>query len=47
MLNSVCVSHVKFVSSTEYAFYFNDRWVLENACEERGYVYLRILSCEI
>jgi hypothetical protein len=27
----------------KYAFPFNDRWILENICEERGYTYLRIL----
>jgi hypothetical protein len=35
------------MSPTKYAFSFNDRWVLENACEERGYAYLCILSPEM
>jgi hypothetical protein len=36
-----------FVSPTKYAFSLNDRWVLVNACEERGCAYLRILSPEM
>jgi hypothetical protein len=37
------------MSLTGYAFSFNDRWVLENTCEKRGYTYLRIslLKCKM
>jgi hypothetical protein len=47
MLNSVCVSYAKFYASNGYVFSFNDRWVLENVCEERGCSYLCILSPEM
>jgi hypothetical protein len=31
----------------KYVFSFNDKWILENTCEERVYVYLRIISTEM
>jgi hypothetical protein len=36
-----------FFSLIGYAFSFSDRWILENAYEERGYAYLHILSLEM
>jgi hypothetical protein len=47
MLNSIYVSHVKFCISNKVYIFFNDRWILENTYEKRGYAYLRIISPEI
>jgi hypothetical protein len=32
-VNSECDAMQNFISSTEYVFSVNDRWVSENACE--------------